>query len=144
MKSIVVLAFFITFQSILACDDGWLSYNGHCYLFSHDIQSWIGSEGVCFHFGAYLAEIDDNAEDMFLQNFVNMFAKTYWVGGTDLSNEGDWIWANSKKHFSRTYDRWQGNEPNNKHGLENCLMLGSFGWNDSTCPSQVNYICEKN
>ncbi|XP_052272431.1 perlucin-like, partial [Dreissena polymorpha] len=122
-----------------------ISYHGHCYHFSHDAESWIGSEGICLHFGAYLAEIDNRDEYIFIQHWVDIFARYFWVGATDLGYEGDWIWANSKKHFSNAYTRWVTGEPNNSGGSENCLALSThWGWNDGTCSKMFNFICEKN
>ncbi|KAH3772662.1 perlucin-like [Dreissena polymorpha] len=145
MKAIFLLAFFITFQGSYGCDNGWISFNGHCYHFSTDLESWIGAEGVCIHFGSYLAEIDDHAEDMFMQNWVNILAKVFWVGGTDLGFEGDWTWAYSKKHLYNGYTRWQRNEPSNSGGSEHCLNLWRYtDWNDWPCWQVTNFICEKN
>jgi len=37
-----------------------------------------------------------------------------WVGGTDLENEGEWIWASTQTPI-QGYTHWAPNEPNSYH-----------------------------
>ena len=68
----------------------------------------------------------------------------FWVGGTDVLVDGQWIWISTQEKMQFT--DWLPGEPNG--GLrEGCLMLVSgsnnYHWNDANCHSQQSFICEK-
>ena len=73
----------------------------------------------------------------------------FWVGGTDLIEEGSWIWATSDRSFhdDNMFTDWMSNPPNpdNNGGNEHCLeMIAGFvgQWNDNVCASAYPYLCE--
>ena len=62
---------------------------------------------------------------------------------TDLQTEGHFIWEEIGKY--PTYTAFNIDEPNDRHGVEECVMLWghrSLNWNDSPCGTAVNAICE--
>lgn len=68
----------------------------------------------------------------------------FWVGGTDLENEGEWKWINSDTKFH--YTGWGRYEPNQERGgvEQDCLDLKfKGGWNDESCTISQRYICEQ-
>lgn len=70
----------------------------------------------------------------------------FWLGGSDLENEGVWVWTTSGRYFSVT--DWHTRtirEPNNRNGNEHCLELNNilgYEWNDDNCLKRNKYICE--
>lgn len=73
-----------------------------------------------------------------------IIASGFWLGGTDIQNEGDWIWTSSQTVV--TFDDWTVDAPNNRFGNEHCLAirkLNGFQWNDDDCSSSFRFICEK-
>lgn len=68
----------------------------------------------------------------------------FWVGGTDVLVDGQWIWISSQEKIQ--YTDWVPGEPNGGT-REGCLMLYggkfNFHWNDANCHSLQFFICEK-
>jgi len=62
-----------------------------------------------------------------------------WLGLTDQLNEGQFIWSESGEDVS--YSHWNGGEPNNAGGDEDCVTWSAAnGWNDAACsddPAQI-------
>jgi len=54
-----------------------------------------------------------------------------WLGLTDQLNEGQFIWTSTGEDLS--YSHWNGGEPNNAGGDEDCVTWAANGWNDVTC-----------
>ncbi|XP_045182689.2 perlucin-like protein [Mercenaria mercenaria] len=131
------------------CPSGWMSHDSSCYHFSHDLEPWINAQMICQGFGGNLAEVETEKENTFLTNEVKRLKGNYWLGGNDLSNEGEWQWWNSKEDFM--YTNWLPGEPNNYRNGENCVDIritgtGShqaIGWWDDQCQKSKLYICEK-
>ena len=98
-----------------------------------------------------LAEIIDEHEqkavEMFLKQTDPTGAKAYWIGLTDLSHEGQWMWISSGKIAE--YLNWgAGGGPNNINGVEHFAQLLHTDrvWND--CPNMgghpgIPVVCEQ-
>ncbi|XP_060591285.1 CD209 antigen-like isoform X2 [Ruditapes philippinarum] len=129
------------------CPDGWLTHGGMCYLFSHGREDWPGSYEMCKIMGGQLVEIESAAEN----NYIELQAKpsNYWIGLSDDSEEGSWVWMSSQTPLAATYyTNWFRNEPSRfiDGEPENCVeMYTHLGgeWNDAPCTNFKNYICEK-
>ncbi|VDH97392.1 Hypothetical predicted protein [Mytilus galloprovincialis] len=68
----------------------------------------------------------------------------YWLGGTDIDNEGDWMWSTSQTEI--TFADWGDGQPSNSDGNEHCLQMKyEYGltWNDDPCIYTKRFICEK-
>ncbi|XP_052274208.1 perlucin-like protein isoform X1 [Dreissena polymorpha] len=100
-------------RSATRCNHGWIPHGQSCYLISHDQEQWNNAESICELFGGYLAEIQNAAEYNFIQSQVNTTQKNFWVGGSDIENEGTWIWMASMTPLS--YAKWEAGEPNSDH-----------------------------
>ncbi|VDI53177.1 Hypothetical predicted protein [Mytilus galloprovincialis] len=77
---------------------------------------------------------------------INRFIceKTYWLGGTDIENEGDWMWSTSQTDI--TFADWGDGQPRNSDGNEHCLQMKyEYGltWNDDPCIFKKRFVCEK-
>ena len=68
-----------------------------------------------------------------------------WLGGTDMLNEGEWLWAKTFQPI--TYTRWAPNEPNNGADQDqHCLGMekdNDFKWDDNTCSRLAIPLCER-
>ena len=65
----------------------------------------------------------------------------YFIGGTDMFVENEWIWGSTRQPITLT--RWEPNEPNDGGGKEECLILNNDGrWNDGQCDSKFPFICQ--
>ncbi|VDH94800.1 low affinity immunoglobulin epsilon Fc receptor [Mytilus galloprovincialis] len=128
----------------LSCQNGWIQYETKCYFFSDSERSWNDAKIICENKDGMLAEVKSSCEKDFLKTTATAFALSFWLGGTDIQNEGDWIWTSSQTVV--TFDDWTVDAPNNRFGNEHCLAirkLNGFQWNDDDCSSSFRFICEK-
>ena len=112
------------------------NYNGHTYyLISttaesgaqawNDANTWLGT-----NYGAYLAVINDEAENTALYNLISGKTSEAYFGLTDAGHEGTWTWIDGS---TPTYINWADNEPTGGE-FENhaYFFTHSYGskWND--------------
>ena len=66
-----------------------------------------------------------------------------WLGGSDLANEGDFVWSDGT-HLASNDPVWRVGEPNNWGGVEHCVTLNinDYLLNDLPCYSSIPFICQ--
>ncbi len=75
--------------------------------------------------GGHLVTIGSDQENAFV---TALKTGPTWLGLTDESSEGTWVWITGEP---LSYTAWLGGEPNNANGGENhAIMESSGGWND--------------
>ncbi len=104
----------------------------------------------CKYKGGHLAEILDENDQLEINLFLIEKDPTsqngFWIGLSDLVDEGHWIWMASGLPVQ--YKNWEGGEPNNINGKEHFghINLAQHGrqWND--CPNEnghpVPTVCD--
>ena len=70
-----------------------------------------------------------------------------WLAGTDMLQEGNWVWADTLDPFD--YENWAPGEPDNighfGHGKgAHCLgiFIPSHLWDDDNCEKNLNPLCK--
>ncbi|XP_045207888.2 CD209 antigen-like protein A [Mercenaria mercenaria] len=128
-----------------SCPDGWTSHGAKCYHFSHDEESLPVAALVCQQMGGTLAEIETAEENVYLTSEVKLLKNYFWIGLTDVQEEGVWRWYTSKRLLTSTgFSSWAPGRPDNVGGKENCGQIRPDGlWGDTTCHTFNFYICEK-
>lgn len=75
---------------------------------------------------------------------VNVSNHDFWLDGTDLAEEGTWMWMSADVKIG--YSNWKSMQPDNFKGAENCLEIISdpteSHWNDALCTFKHGFICE--
>lgn len=69
----------------------------------------------------------------------------FWLAGTDLAAENEWLWLPSQALVDEFTD-WATGEPNNKGGYEHCMVLDmhrEMQWRDDVCEENRNFVCER-
>lgn len=68
----------------------------------------------------------------------------YWLGGSDLHKEGEYVWWTSLDTPFANYTNWApGVEPNDENNAEDCVNMWAEGtWNDQYCSDNIYYVCE--
>ena len=67
-----------------------------------------------------------------------------FIGLTDLTFEGEWAWDDGSITNYLNFDA-ANNEPNNWHGMEDCVTIKSSNgvWSDRACNLKKRYVCKK-
>uniref|UniRef100_A0A3Q2YER2 C-type lectin domain-containing protein n=1 Tax=Hippocampus comes TaxID=109280 RepID=A0A3Q2YER2_HIPCM len=115
---------------------GWMHFNDKCFLFKgkkNDIKAnWTYARSWCKDQGGELAVIDNQSEnDMELPT---------WIGLSDILVENQYAWSDGVSPV--LYTNWNGKEPNNAGGTENCVEMYPDGrWNDNDCLQKRGFVC---
>ncbi|XP_062395408.1 CD209 antigen-like protein C isoform X2 [Sardina pilchardus] len=118
------------------CGNGWVEFEGFCFLLSRDRLTWSESRGECQRRGAYLAVPDQDR----VQNFLSQKSKDlHWIG-LSRPRSGEWTWVDDstlgKSHWSK------------RPGEEDCVYLNgedvsTQNWATAKCSAVSYYICQK-
>lgn len=124
-----------------ACTAAWRGERA--YLVCPQNANWDEARAACQAAGMDLAIVDDAAENAWLFDVaVRRARKRYWIGVSDLVDEGRYRWWDgSKPRFSA----WSRGEPNDAGHREDC---GHFWenrpeWNDIQCDVRHGTLCEE-
>lgn len=67
---------------------------------------------------------------------------TVWIGGNDRENEGHFVWSRDGNPI--TFNKWDGNNPDDFSNNEDCIEMRRDGiWNDICCDYPMPFVCEK-
>jgi len=120
---------------------GWIPLNDHCYLLSPNKMNWFQAKKFCEEKGGYLAEILSQSEQTNLEALLNVGPfKRYWIGLSDLADEGKFEWQHSLTPLGE-YTNWIAGEPNDDGGEEDCVVIGAdfnWRWNDLNYDANMN------
>ncbi|XP_011428426.3 perlucin [Magallana gigas] len=142
----VLFSLFLVFQTSSAnCPAKWVQHSNSCYLFETRYKlEWIKALNYCKTYGATLAEVETSTEDSFLKQKARQLNDYFWLGGSDILVEGEWVWLST--HAAMTYTGWHTGMPNNYRYNEHCLCLErtlNADWGDLPCYDRLSFICEK-
>ncbi len=116
---------------------------GRSYHICTQPLAYLDGREACRSLGQDLAIINDADEDAFLyQRAIATRRLDYWFGFDDIAEEGTFTWSDGSVGG---YDNWNGNEPNNAGGNEDCAHMWANGgrWNDLPCDRRLGFICEE-
>ena len=127
------------------------SFGGHTYWFCTDTMTWADARTACTDIGADLARPDGSAEDGWMQEQTRTLiaARTY-IGGTDSSDEGQWLWADDSAQFwsgqidgePKLYSNFAHDEPDESGDCLAYRSARAYLWVDGTCNDSHAFICE--
>jgi hypothetical protein len=68
-----------------------------------------------------------------------------WIGANDKAKEGQYRWVSDDSNVAFT--KWDRNQPDDIFNNEDCVEIwkrsNGYKWNDGTCTSRMNFMCEK-
>ncbi|WAR01293.1 PLCL-like protein [Mya arenaria] len=131
----------------VSCPDGWIKYQGSCYLFGNTAGNFAQSEEFCAENGGYLVHINNSSENDFLKDSAReRSSRDYWIGLTDRETEGVFTWLDDGSQLDGFTD-WPTSQPDDYRSNEDCAIIHSaydFKWNDGVCNSNSPYpLCER-
>ncbi|WAR31631.1 CLC4E-like protein [Mya arenaria] len=127
---------------VKSCPPGWEQFEKSCYLFPNETRTWESASQHCAHVGGYLATVNSQREQNFITGTRLYQRDRLFVGGR-RSKDGSFQWVNGE---SMEFTLWRKGEPNNRGGIEDCLVLGGSTeglWNDTPCNLTITTVCEK-
>merc|ERR1712013_784650 len=137
------------------CPDGW--FNAHrlgCYYFDYADEevSWVEAMDVCDRMGGYLAEIQTQEQADLIASIAMVEESltgvgSWWIGLTDMSHEGRWMWSHSSTDSA--YTDWLPGHPSTEpHNTDDCVSISMFDnllWRDAPCYKNITAapICQR-
>lgn len=131
---------------------------GDVYLFCDQNTNHATATTVCADQEMALARIDDTAENTWVsdQRGALLGDNNVWLGGDDIAAEGVWLWSDGTQFWQggsggavvgELFSNWDGGEPNNGGGNEDCVIMKNGGsryqWDDKPCGNSVEFVCER-
>lgn len=118
----------VSTSSLPGVEAAWVAdpATGHVYKKIH-CKSWDDANIHARAEGAHLVTINDTAEQKWLLEIFGHHL--YWIGLTDYSTEGEWVWENGEPI---TFTNWAPHEPQDDDwGDEDFVMMDYSGeWSD--------------
>ncbi|VDI15972.1 Hypothetical predicted protein [Mytilus galloprovincialis] len=71
---------------------GWLQYGDQCYFFGLNGATWFDADAACMGMESHLAKIKNKWIDNWLWTKRPSAQSYYWIGLTDIENEGNFTW----------------------------------------------------
>jgi hypothetical protein len=99
------------------------NYNSHSYYRSTGSMLWTDAKQACISMGGHLVTLSNISE----QTFVFNTWPSGWIGFTDESVEGSFVWVTGEPV---TYTNWNPGEPNNAGNEDYAQFVGGGKWND--------------
>ena len=127
------------------CDEGWESFQHHCYLVVHKIKTWDNASAFCYSKNSYLIELTTDAEFEFAMELIVRGDKVIWIGATYRENEGTFVYTHSELHVPEKY--WKRIRPY-IYETKHCACM--YTWysyspkiSDYYCRGELLFVCEK-
>ncbi|XP_050714811.1 perlucin-like protein isoform X2 [Eriocheir sinensis] len=131
------------------CPPGWDNVNDEteavlCFHFRRAKATWDATLSYCNALGGILAKLTDTLHQKILRH-IGEESEAFWIGGTDLSVEGRWVWVNDGSEIPKGPPHWFlcDNEPQGG-SKKNCLCLfpPDFYFHACTCDHLYYGICQ--
>lgn len=107
------------------------------------MKSWEDAEAYCKARDGHLASSSSYEEFDFIDS-ISKEDFTYWIGGSDSTDEGVWKWNDGSEW---NFEAWNTGEPNDWNGNEDCMTFKNKNptsvWNDDVCTKTWAFICKK-
>ncbi|XP_055533360.1 perlucin-like [Wyeomyia smithii] len=108
-------------------------------------EAWRG----CQYYGQQLASITTREENEILRELLSKpeyINHTYWIAGTDIGREGQWVWITSNEPVV-LFTNWGHVGPDDSN-IQDCMTVGQFAddrtlWDDVDCEKMFHFICER-
>ena len=118
---------------------------GSCYKLFSKANSWSAAKSACEALGAKLAVLNAPSENQAVGEKITGGQGAYIGLYRNPKDKARWLWVDQSR---ATYTNWDGGEPNNHGGSENCVHMRAkatgYKWNDLPCNNvyHVPYVCE--
>ncbi|KAL9700286.1 hypothetical protein quinque_003727 [Culex quinquefasciatus] len=115
--------------------------------------NWFKAVEYCNYLGARLAIVASYENQTELAEMVqqtdkyNSISTEFWIGASDLADEGHFIWHATGTRVQ--YSNWKVLQPDNGGNVEHCVEVRyipserwDWQWNDLDCKKMRYFVCE--
>ncbi|XP_053548855.1 pulmonary surfactant-associated protein D-like [Bombina bombina] len=108
---------------------------------TNDVEdNYNTAKSTCVKAGGQLASPQNANENQAVAAILSQYDKSAYLGINDIQTEGSFRYPNGE---IVSYINWDNREPNNDHGVEDCVEMYKNGkWNDKNCNEKRLIICE--
>jgi len=114
-------------------------FDGHRYAICPDNRSWASAQDKCKQYGYSLMTTNNQLEHDFIAGEIIDYT---WIGLKEVDTDHNYEW----QFGISTYENWCGGQPNDS-SVNDCTMMyhnGDGCWDDYSCGSGRDYVCEAN
>ena len=119
-----------------------------CYYINNTVAvNQNDARTICQNLGADLAVIKSPDENDFIYQLVEKAKSSLhgtWIG-LHRKADTEFYWLDDTP-LRESYEKWNGNEPNNARGDEDCVWMMNIEpgpWNDQSCSFAAMLLCQK-
>jgi hypothetical protein len=123
------------------------------FTIGNELKTWHDARNDCISQGGDLAVVDSSLKQEILERLLEP-DQSYWIGGTDETEEDTWKWVNGNDFwignasgYQTGYHNWRYHQPDNHNGSQNYAKIWggfSYRWDDGYSTDTEYYICEFN
>ncbi|KAH3698439.1 alpha-N-acetylgalactosamine-specific lectin-like [Dreissena polymorpha] len=124
-----------------SCPDGWLVFEGSCFMFGNSSANFTAAQNFCKSHGGNLIHVNSAPENDFVRSHARTLQGRFWLA-LNQPEEGHWIWVDT--NTTDTFLGWAPNEPDWSAG-ECAVFEGQkdYQWADYPCVyNDVIPLCE--
>ncbi|KAL5010854.1 hypothetical protein ScPMuIL_013159 [Solemya velum] len=117
-------------------------YGDYCYTIQMGRRTWKSAQQYCSsQYGGYLATVNDMSTQSFLSSFLKMNTGYYFIGLSDASVSGTYIWADAQPfRYDAWYNTHTGNERSTCVAMRTTPPIGL--WENKLCNRTNRFICQ--
>ncbi|XP_054834427.1 C-type lectin domain family 17, member A-like [Eublepharis macularius] len=126
--------------SYSSCPHKWKARGDACYFFSTGMKTWSDSLSDCIERKAHLVTVESDEEQGFLANTISAVG-TYWLGATDIKQDGKWRWNEDDKLVTISF--WDIGEPKKGYNNDCGIIYPNGSWAAARCSFPNHWVCKK-
>ncbi|MPC22335.1 hypothetical protein E2C01_015347 [Portunus trituberculatus] len=100
----------VLFACCQGCSQGYEQVGDNCLAFHlGSAYNWTEADDVCSKmYGGILASVKSASDLRAIYEYINTYGLTdsFWLGGSDLAAEGDWVWLADGSRVSKATPFW--------------------------------------
>ncbi|XP_071171967.1 macrophage mannose receptor 1-like [Mytilus edulis] len=128
-------------KSRSTADDGWLQYGNQCYFFGLNGATWFDADAACMGMESHLVKIENKWIDNWLWTKRPSAQSYYWIGLTDIENEGNFTW--NIDNTVASYTQWASGYGKVAETYDVVAWGWKDGWFDYPPSYKYGYICQR-